>query len=330
MIIHMSDPISIPTVHLAARLYYVDNLPQADIARSLNISQAKVSRLLTEARERGIVRISVADFDFHNRDLEDRLVQEFGLFSATVVRTPETGSGNELRNIISHFAAPVIADLIQPNITIAVSGGRTLREIAQRLPEADKHSITILPAMGNVAAQIGAVDAVEVARAFANHCRASMVTLNSPAFLPDKKTRDTFVALEQIRSVRTRLSQADLALIGIGTLLNSVFVENGFLSKVDVQKLQGAGAVGEICGRFFDAQGDECDTPWRDRVVSIEFQQLRRIPQVTAIVVGEDRVQAIAAAIHGRLLKSLIIDEKSASTLLSNFGSLAKKFKKRK
>lgn len=315
--------------HLAARLYYIDNLPQAEIARSLNVSQAKVSRLLTEARERGLVRITVADFDVRNEALEAKLIREFNLSSAIVLRTPDAASGHELRNLVSHFAAPIVAGLVHPNATVAVSGGRTLREIAQRLPETDKHSVTVLPAMGNVAAQIGAMDAVEVARAIAKHCGASMVTLNSPAFLPDKKTRETFLALEQIRSVRNRLSQADLALIGIGTLSNSVFVENGFLSRADVLKLEESGAVGEICGRFFDAAGAECETPWRDRVVSIDFQQLRRIPQVMAIVVGSDRVEAIAAAIRGRLLKSLIIDEASATALLNTISSNVKS-KKRK
>lgn len=310
--------------HLAARLYYIDNLPQAEIARSLNVSQAKVSRLLNEARERGLVRITVADFAVRNDALETKLAREFDLNSAIVVRTPDAASGHELRNLVSHFAAPIVASLVHPNATVAVSGGRTLREISQRLPETDKHSVTVLPAMGTVAAQVGAMDAVEVARAIAKHCAASMVTLNSPAFLPDKKTRETFLALEQIRSVRNRLSQADLALIGIGTLSNSVFVENGFLSRSDVQKLEAAGAVGEICGRFFNRAGAESETPWRDRVVSIDFQQLRRIPQVVAIVVGSDRVEAIAAAIRGRLLKTLIIDESSASALLKTISSAAK------
>jgi deoxyribonucleoside regulator len=326
----MSEADSMPAAHLAARLYYIDNLPQSEIARSLNVSQAKVSRLLTEARERGIVRISVADFDFHNSTLEAKLVKELGLASVIVVRAPDNISGNELRNIVAHFAAPLIAELVQPTATVAVSGGRTLREVAQRLPQADKHSVTVLPAMGNIAAQVGAVDAVEVARAFAGHCAASMVTLNSPAFLPDKKTRETFVGLEQIKSVRTRLSQADLALIGIGSLSNSVFIEKGFLSKNDLQKLESAGAVGEICGRFFDVDGNECETPWRDRVVSIEFQQLRRIPQVTAIVIGQDRIHAIAAAVRGRLLKSLILDESSATALLNSLVSSPAKSKKRK
>ncbi|MDB6136215.1 MAG: transcriptional regulator with sigma factor-related N-terminal domain [Verrucomicrobiales bacterium] len=73
--------------------------------------------------------------------------------------------------------------------------------------------------------------------------------------------------------------------------------------------------MGEICGRFFNAEGQECDTPWRDRVVGIELEQLRTIPQVIGIVAGSNRSRAIAAAISGGLLKSLIIDEGGANAL---------------
>jgi DNA-binding transcriptional regulator LsrR (DeoR family) len=326
----MTEAGHLQNVHLAARLYYIDNLPQAEIARSLNVSQAKISRLLTEARTRGIVQISVADFDFHHAELEMRLVRELDLGSAVVIRTPAGSGSDELRNIVSHFAAPLVAKMIQPSFTVAVSGGRTLRDIAQRMPESDKHAVTVLPAMGSVRAQVGAVDAVEVGRAIANHCQAAVVTLNSPAFLPDKKTRDTFLTLEQLRSVRSRLSQSDLALIGIGTLSNSVFVQDEVLSKADVQKLEAAGVVGEICGRFFDKNGHECDNDWRDRVISIEFQQLRRIPNVTAIVVGWDRTAATAAAVRGRLIKSLITDECSARALLDFFTASSSSTKARK
>ena len=46
-------------MHAAATLYYVKDETQADVARSLGISRATVSRLLAEARRLGIVRIEV-------------------------------------------------------------------------------------------------------------------------------------------------------------------------------------------------------------------------------------------------------------------------------
>lgn len=83
-----------------------------------------------------------------------------------------------------------------------------------------------------------------------------------------------------------------------------------------MEQLARCGAVGEICGRFYDRKGNECDSPWRDRVLSIDLDQIRRIPQVIAIVGGGDRSEAIAAAIKGGLLKTLVIDSQGAAALL--------------
>jgi DNA-binding transcriptional regulator LsrR (DeoR family) len=93
-------------------------------------------------------------------------------------------------------------------------------------------------------------------------------------------------------------------------------IERGVLSAGDLNALKQQGAVGEICGRFFDRHGRECDSPWRDRVLSISLEQLRQIPQVVGIVAGADRSEALAAAIRGRLVKSLLIDEEGAGALL--------------
>ena len=88
------------------------------------------------------------------------------------------------------------------------------------------------------------------------------------------------------------------------------------LSAHDFEELEKAGAVGEICGRFYDKNGRECLTPWRDRVLSIGLDQIRRIPQVIAVIAGGNRAAAISAAIRGGLVKALVIDEVAASFLL--------------
>ncbi|MFM7751043.1 MAG: sugar-binding domain-containing protein, partial [Opitutaceae bacterium] len=85
-----------------------------------------------------------------------------------------------------------------------------------------------------------------------------------------------------------------------------------------LRELGRAGAVGEICGRYFDDRGRECATGWRDRVISVELAQLRRIPLTLAVVSGTDRTAALEAAIRGRLIKGLVIDEAGAEALLAS------------
>src|SRR5207248_2250516 len=157
----------------------------------------------------------------------------------------------------------------------------------------------------------------EVAREMAQRLGGTFLAMNTPAYMPEKRTRDALLKLEQVRGVHAHLDRAEIALVGVGTLENSVFVERGVLPPADIAELKRAGAVGEICGRFFDSRGRECDTPWRHRVMSIELAQLRKIPQVFAVVSGSDRTGALLAAIAGGTVKSLVIDEAGAQALLA-------------
>lgn len=301
---------------LAARLYYVDGLGQTEVAKLVKVSQAKVSRLLAMARERGIVRISVAEYEPRNAALERELCRRLGLGSAYVIKTVDGAVGEDARRAVAHFGAAFVGALIPPESVVAIAGGRTMRELVQHLPEDRERHVIVVQAMGSVDSNVGPVDALELGRAMARRLGGFFLTLNTPAFVPDKKTRDAFLALAQIRTVWKRLAEASVALIGIGTLDNSVFVDRGVLNKDDLSKLAARGAVGEICGRFYDSQGRECDSPWRDRVIGIELDQLRKVPQVIGMVAGADRSPAIVAAARGGLLKSLIIDEAGALALL--------------
>lgn len=303
---------------LAARLYYVDGLVQSEVARMVNVSQAKVSRMLALARERGIVRITVPEYHPRHRDLERRLEHDLKVGLAVVIKAEAGATVADLRRAVAYFAAPVVSDLLQSARVIAIAGGRTMQELVSRLrPAASPGPVTVIQAMGNIDSRVGPYDAVELGRAIAQVWRGGLLTLNTPAILPDLRTRNQFLSLESVRSVKEQLGRVDLALVGIGTLKNSVFVERGALGPDDLQLLESRGAVGEICGRFFTADGEECDTPFRDRVVSIDLEDLRRARQVVAVVAGSDRCEAIRAAVRGGLIKALVIDETGAEALLA-------------
>jgi DNA-binding transcriptional regulator LsrR (DeoR family) len=313
----MSIQYSDEQLRLAARLYYLDGLSQIEVARFVKVSQAKISRLLALARERGIVRISVENYEPRDESLEQRICGQFGLGSAAVIKTLDGATVEEARRTLGHFGSSFVSVLIPANSVVAIAGGRTMRELVQIVPEEKKHNLTVIQAMGSVDSTVGPVDAFELGHTLARRWSGSFYMLNTPAFVPDRKTRDSFLSLPQIRSVWQQMDRVNVAMVGIGTLDNSVFVERGVLSAVDLDRLKQRGAVGEICGRFYDSAGRECDSPWRDRVISISLEQLRVVPQVVGVVAGTDRSPAITAAIRGGLLKSLIIDGASAAALLA-------------
>jgi deoxyribonucleoside regulator len=270
------------------------------------------------------VRISVAEYEPRHQALERDLCKRFKLVAAAVIRTVPGLTAEEVRRTVGHFGAPFVASLISAGNVVAIAGGRTISELIRPLPMDKERRLTVVQAMGSIDAQVGPVDALMVGRTMAQRSGGFFLTLNTPAFVADKRMRDSLLAHEQIRGLWQRLKQANVALVGIGTLENSVFVDRGVFSDAARQELRACGAVGEICGRFYDQSGSECDSRWRDRVMSIDLERVRRIPQVIAAVAGADRAAAIAAAIRGGLVKSLVIDEAGAQALLQQEAPSAK------
>lgn len=303
-------------MHLAAHLYYVNGMNQTQLGKYLKVSQAKVSRLLLLAQERGFVRIIVPDFEPRDHELEAKLRVQLGLSTAVVIKTPQELPLEEVRKIVGRFAAGEIEKIIKARDIIAIGSGRNVRELARNFSISTSKQVTIVQSVGNVDANVHDFDAQEIGRVLSQRLGGGFLTFSMPAFMPTKKMRDALLAIEQSRVVQTYLARASIAFVGVGTLDNSVFIERSILQARDVAELKAAGVVGEIGGRFYDVNGRECDTRWRNQVLSIELEQLVRIPQVIGVVSGTDRSASILAAIAGSLLKGLVIDDTGARALL--------------
>ncbi|OAM89782.1 hypothetical protein OH491_17950 [Termitidicoccus mucosus] len=302
-------------VRFVAKLYYIDHVSQPEVARLAGVSQAKISRILAEARKRGIVRITVEEYEPRNRKLEQALRGQFGLESVIVAKTAEHATGDVARATVGIIGAPLVSGLLPSAGIIAIAGGRTVKELADHLPERDGRQLVVVQAMGGIDSSISEVDAMELGRSLVRRWGGRFLTLTTPAFVPNRAARDSFLSFSQIQAVWRRFDHADAALVGIGAMGDSAFVERGVLTAGDLNALRRGGAVGEICGRFFDHEGRECDTPWKNRVISMDVSMLRKTPRVIAIAVGADKAQAVAAAARGGLIKTLVIDEAGAEAL---------------
>jgi DNA-binding transcriptional regulator LsrR (DeoR family) len=301
---------------LVSRCYYIDNLPQAEIAKLVNVSQSSMSRMLSLARRRGLVRVSVPEYEPRRADLEREIRGRFGI-EALVIRTAPGLAAADLRAALGFFAAPAAMDWIKPNSVVAVAGGRAIQALIEHMrPERPDAGVSIVQAMGNIDSCPGPYDAVELGRTLATRWNARFYILNAPGILPDEDTCRQFLQLEQISAVTERLRSATTTFVGIGTLENSVFLERKVLAPEQLQMLREAGAVGEMLGRFFDADGNECDTEFRGRVVSLPLSEVRELPRVVAVVSGTDRAAAVRAAIRAGLITDLVIDQAGAAAVL--------------
>lgn len=300
-----------------ARMYYLEGMAQSEIADLYQISRSTISRMLTTAREQGIVRISVDEYDPRDREMEALLISTFGLRRAVVVREV-AGSITATRRALAHFASPEVSSWFTSGRRIGVTGGRTLGELVRAVPyQSEVQGIGIYQLMGAVATTPGANEPQEVTRALGKRLNGRVHMLHAPAFVKDLEARNSMVQHDQVQAMWRTFGKLHQALIGVGSVDDSMFVEHGVLNKRARHELRKLDAVAELCGRYIDADGNEVEHPLRERVLSIEFDVLRSIPDVIAVTSGADRGASTHAVLANGLANSVVLDRACAEAVFA-------------
>ena len=96
---------------------------------------------------------------------------------------------------------------------------------------------------------------------------------------------------------------------------NAPLLQDGFISRKELQALNKAGGVGEIVGWAFDADGRLIEGLTNDRVASVKLDvPAKRL--VVGVCMGEVKARALAAALKGKWLSGLVTDERTAERLI--------------
>ena len=312
----MSVREELQTLLRAARLYYEDGLTQQQIADELDVSRPKVSRLLARAREEGIVYIAIIDPFVTFADLEVRLVETFGL-RAAVVTAGEGLSAESLRRRIGLAAADYVRRVVQVGLQVGVGWGRTLHATIEALGDERQAAIHAVPLIGGMGQLSASFQVNELARRLAETFGGAWQALYAPAFVGDPQARDVLLRHPDVRMVMDAWASLDVALVGIGHFalrLHSSMLFAEYMDKPQLEELDARRAVGDVCGRFFDIDGNQCVR--QPGIVGISLEQLRSLDHVVGVAGGREKVEAILGALRGGYLCVLITDTVTARAVL--------------
>ncbi len=151
----------------------------------------------------------------------------------------------------------------------------------------------------------------------ANTVRALHFPMPVPVMANTPEERQVLLDQKPVRKIIELARKADVIFLGIGHLQDgATLFEDGFVTADELDQLRRAGAVGEVVGWSFDAQGHFIEGLTNGRVVSIPPQ--RDGPaRVIGVAMGEKKVAALLGAVRGRLITSLITDERTADALIA-------------
>jgi DNA-binding transcriptional regulator LsrR (DeoR family) len=298
-----------------ARLYYEHGYTHQQIADTLGLSRVKVTRMLAEARRKGIVEIRIHSDETIFTDLEVALTEKFHLTSAWVAPTVTDREGQ--LNALGILGATALEAVIGSPMTVAVGLSETVGRIAPHIRLDAPTGALFVAATGNRMGSGEWIQPGEAARSLANAFGGTWQQLPAPMVASSKQSAALLKDEPVVADALSKARAADVAVFGVGGLLPGsgiIMDEPGSLKLL--RRLSDSGAVGNISAGFFDGEGHPVDSPLNERIIGVTLEELEQVPVRVAVAGGRSKEAALAGTLAGGYATVLVTDERNARELL--------------
>lgn len=300
-----------------ASLYYEHDYSQQQIADMLQKTRSNVSRLLKEAKQKGLVEIRIHKRIATAPALEREFQEHFGLQQAMIVDQNNADYAERLA-AAGQLAAWYLEDILRPNTVLGIAWGTGVAAAVNALALHPILRIEVVQMLGSVGNVVSEIDGPDLARRLANKLGGQYFYMHAPLFVDSQATRDTLLEQATIHHTIERARTAQVALVGIGTTdpEASSFLRAGHLTLPQLAELRAQGAVGETAGKHFGING-QADFDINQRVIAVSLDDVKRIPHVIAVACGLPKTHSILGALRGGYIKALATDSVTAQAVLA-------------
>lgn len=301
-----------------AQKYYLEDHRQSDIASMIGLTRSAISRMLTEAREKGIVEIIIHHPFQYDQDLEDKLKARLGLENVAVVVLNNQLTYDDLRNMLGKAGSRLLASLIKPGYKIGVAWGTTVQATIEAYEEDPIPDIKVVQLVGVLGSTRHSYSAQTLVERLAQKLGGEGIYLYSPFIVENRQTAASLLEDPAVEEAISIGKECDIALMGIGTTLPefcSLYRGNHITSE-ELQTIQAAGAVGDVCALYFTVTGDLAKVDFHQRRIGTSPSGLRSIPIRLAVAGSIEKAEAVLGAACGGFINSLVTDNLTAIRVL--------------
>jgi deoxyribonucleoside regulator len=309
------DKEKISKVIEAAKLYYLLDYNQNEIAKMLGVSRPTVSRLLQQAKSDGIVQINIMDPTEDVENLGKQLEKRFNLKKAVVASIPQYDD-HIIKNYLGEKAAAYLDVIVKDDDIIGVTWGTTIYHVATELKQKFVKNVKVVQLKGGVSYAETNTYASEILYLFGKAYNTAPHNLPLPAIVDHVVVKQAMEADRHIRKILELGKQANIALFTMGPIkTDSLLFQLGYFTESDLESLYGK-AVGDICSRFFDKNGEICNESLNERTLGVNLDELRKKEYSILVAGGPNKIDGIYGALKGKYANVLITDQFTAKFLL--------------
>lgn len=206
-----------------ATLYYYHGMTTEAIAREMQFSRPKVSRLLSHARTSGMVEIRIVDVEKALSPLEREIRERYSLEAVHVVPAPELMGEVVWLERVARFTANYLNGILSAGAVLAIAWGTTISEVAANLIPHPVEGLKIvqLNGSGNTFTPDNRY-AAGILQLFAENYQANVMLFPVPTFFDYRETKNAMWRERSVRRIIELQEQADILLYSIGSDRKSV------------------------------------------------------------------------------------------------------------
>jgi DNA-binding transcriptional regulator LsrR (DeoR family) len=300
-----------------AEMYYWEDKNQNEIARIIGVTRSMVSRLLTEARLKGIVEVRIHRPLLFDHLLESELTGRFGLLSANVLEH-HSREENHLLKYLGRAGADLLKNYLAPNTILGLAWGTSVSAVVDEIDVNHPLSLKIVQLVGALGAQNNQYDGHGLVQRLVEKIGGEGYYLNAPFICTSPEIAASLQNTPGIRETVALRKKANLVLAGVGSTdpQYSSFFLAGYVPLAELNQLIKAGAVGDVCGLHFDISGKEICDEFCKRLVTISRKDLQSIPVRIGVAGGSGKTGPILGALRGGYINALVTDSNTARRLL--------------
>lgn len=302
-------------VHIA-KLYYEQNFSQQAIAEKTGLSRPYISKLINEARECGIVEITIKDPNAAESSIENEVRVRFGL--QKVIAIPYSEDEENLRLKLADATSRFLNTIVKDDDIIGVSWGTTLYVCSMNLKIVEEvRNITVVQMCGAISSADKYIYANEIPKKFADAYKGTPYILPLPAIVDSIELKEAIERDSKINEILDIGKKANIGLFSVGVFGHGKTLERaGCVSEEKVDELLQKGAVGDMFSRIINLNGQICDEELNQRTIGIELEELKKKKYSVAISGGLYKAKCTYAALSGGYANILITDEEMAKELV--------------
>jgi DNA-binding transcriptional regulator LsrR (DeoR family) len=299
----------------AGWLYYIAGNTQDEIARKLGVSRQTAQRLVSLSVSAKLIKVRLDYPISHCLELSERLKAAYAIEICEIVPSDPESTSTTVG--VAEAAAAELERRLdsQHPVIVAMGTGRMMRAMAEQMTPMDCPQHKVVSLVGNIAPD-GSASLYDAVSRIADAVKAPHYPMPLPVIATTAHERALLLAQQSLRNVTELARQADITFVGVGGIGDDApLLRDGFVKHDEMRALVKAGAVGEIIGWSFDAEGRLIDGLTNDRVLSVPLTQ-PAVKPVIGVAMAPSRLRSIRGALRGKLINGLITNETMAERLL--------------